>query len=177
MTAPATMTAAVEWITDALEAQQGLTGRVYRGRTDSLGDMEQDDFPIVVVRTSGEQPTMPKPNALRISRSLEIAAYQHLPDVDYEPELDALIAAIYASLAPLTKPEAFPAGVTMLVFDESTYLHPEPGSNLGGVTVNLSVSYALNFPLAAHPLPPDPTPEPEPEPAPAPEPEPEDPAP
>jgi hypothetical protein len=177
MTVPASMTASVEWITDALEAQQGLTGRVYRGRTDSLGDMGQDLFPVVVVRTVSESPTLPKPNALRGSRSIEIAAYQHLPDLDYEPELDALLAAIYASLAPLTKPEAFPAGVTSLSMGEVLYLHPEPGSNLGGVTVNLSVSYALHFPLAAHPLPPDPTPEPEPEPAPAPEPEPEDPAP
>jgi hypothetical protein len=172
MAAPDTMTAASEWITDALEAQQGLQGRVYRGRTDNLGDMDADEFPIAVLRTVGEAPSTPKPNAIRSSRTFDLALYQRLPDVDYEPALDALLAAAYAALAPMTKPEAIPPGITGMTLNETAYLHPEPGSNLGGVSINLSVSYALAFPLASPPLPPDPQPEPEPEPAPAPAPAP-----
>lgn len=134
---------AKQWILDALAAVPLVQGRVYHGRSDDLGDSQDDDLPAIVVQTNGETPSSPSPRTLHTTRSLEVRGVLRVPAVEYEPDMDALLREMYHALLPLWDPESPPAGTSEISFIGVDYLHPASGSEIASVSINLNVSYVL----------------------------------
>ena len=134
---------AMQWVLDALGTVPLVQGRVYHGRSDDLGDSQDDDLPAIVVRTNSEVPSSPSPRTLHTARSIEVRGVLRVPAVDYEPDMDALLREMYHALLPLWDPESPPAGTTEIRFTGVEYEHPASGSEIASVLINLNVSYVL----------------------------------
>jgi hypothetical protein len=131
-------------IVTALEAMCESGARVYRGRTDDIGDSGTDIYPAFLLRTLSEAPRIPMPATVRALRSIEIRGLLRVPAEDYEDEMDDLCALMYRALAPLTQPDGLP-GATGIEITGVEYDHPQPGSEVASVLFNVDVSYVLTL--------------------------------
>lgn len=136
-------TRAMDWITAALATVPLVQGRVYRGRSDDLGDSQDDDLPAIVVRTTSEAARVASTRTLHTVRSIEVRGVLRVPAAEYEPDMDALLREMYHALLPLWDPESPPAGTSELSITGVEYLHPASGSEIASVLINLNVSYVL----------------------------------
>lgn len=146
-------TAATDMITDALERISQSDGfhtdagaRVHRGnRPAHISEEDADQFPLILVRCDAERPGSVQPRRVMLDRSMTVQGQIISRPADYEPDMDALAEDIAKALLPLTVTNDLPSQVTQVVVTGGDYIHPEPGSDLAGVSYTVTVSHVLTI--------------------------------